>query len=78
MYMNGLHLFTELYTVNHKALYFKNPRIYIYIYLQKRICFDVVHVHQILQTTINGIVKRKRLAHVVEKDFWVQFLALPL
>lgn len=29
-------------------------------------CFDVVHVHQMLQTVINVMVKWERLAHLVE------------
>lgn len=29
-------------------------------------CFDVIHVHQMLQTVINVTVKWERLAHLVE------------
>lgn len=75
--INEFHLIMELYIII--RLYFTKPRGQRFFYKNSgRVCFDVVHVYQVLPTAINGMVKWKRLVQVMEKNFWVQFLALPL
>lgn len=77
--MNGLDLTVELYVFIKLSIFYKAKGMKFFFFLfnpEKTVL--IVYVHQILQTAINAMMKWKRLAHVLEKNFWVQFLALLL